>query len=205
MSIPESVFDDGTVPLVQYSDLRKQVKDGDLLLCSGNATFSKLIQTATHSNFSHVGFVMWLQPLGRLMVLESVESIGVRSVPLSSYLQDYNGSGTAYPGRFLIARHSGIGNGALSAGFAKFAIDMLGHSYDQDEIVRIAAHVASCGLLDDGDLQDVGKFICSEYVAACYRTLNVTITKGNCGFTAPSDFAKDTNVSAVALLKDTDS
>ena len=41
--ISETIFDDGTVDLVPYPELRGQVKDGDLLLCSGNATFSKLI------------------------------------------------------------------------------------------------------------------------------------------------------------------
>ena len=49
MAIPSTVFSDGSVPVVPYDKLREHIQDGDLLLCSGSATFSKLIKVATHS------------------------------------------------------------------------------------------------------------------------------------------------------------
>jgi hypothetical protein len=90
---------------MRYDELREQVQDGNLLLCSGSATFSKLIQMATRSIWSDVGLVMRLQAIDPVLVLESVESMGVRAVPLSSYVRDYSGLETGYPVRFLIARH----------------------------------------------------------------------------------------------------
>jgi hypothetical protein len=201
MAITSTVFSDGTVAVMAYDDLREQVQDGDLLLCSGSLTFSKLIQVATNSIWSHVGFVMWLRSIDRLMVLESVESIGVRGVPLSSYLKDYSGSGTGYPGRLLIARHAQVSGIALGVRFGQFAVDLLGHPYDKNEIARIAAHIASGGLALDSYFADAKQFICSEYVNACYERLGVSIQHGDHHFVAPADFANDSNVKGIAILK----
>ena len=43
----------------------------------------------TDSPWSHVGVVFWLKSIQRVLLLESVESIGVRFAPLSKYLSDY--------------------------------------------------------------------------------------------------------------------
>jgi hypothetical protein len=163
--------------------------------------FSRLIQKATNSIFSHVGFVMWLRSIDRLMVLESVESIGVRTVPLSNYLGDYNGTGAGYPGHLLIARHAGLAQVQLTQGFAQFAVDRFGFPYGKDEIIRIAAHIASAGILAGGDLRDAKQYICSEYAAACYERLGIHIQQHNPGFIAPADFAADTSISGIAILR----
>ncbi len=89
-----------------YSEYRGQIKNGDLLLCAGSSWFSRLIQWATESIWSHVGFVMRLDKIDRVMVLESVESQGVRTVPLRKYLNDYDNKGNPYPGGLVIARHA---------------------------------------------------------------------------------------------------
>jgi hypothetical protein len=34
MAITETVFSDGTVPAMQYSQFRLQAQDGDIMLCS---------------------------------------------------------------------------------------------------------------------------------------------------------------------------
>ena len=68
--------------------------------------FSRMIQKSTGSAWSHVGFVMRLDAIDRVMVLESVEPLGVRTVPLRKYLQDYDSRGNKpYPGGVVIARH----------------------------------------------------------------------------------------------------
>lgn len=201
MPISETVFTDGSVPAMAYDPFRATARDGDIMLCSGSAVFSTLIQKATGSIFSHVGFVMWLRSIDRLMVLESVESIGVRTVPLSSYLINYNGSGAGYPGRVLIARHADIANVPLNAGFGQFAVDRFGFPYDTDEIIRIATHIASGGLLAGGNLQDAREYICSEYAAACFRSLGIAVQQRNQGFIAPSDFAADPQIAGVAILR----
>ena len=47
---------------------------------------SQMIQAATDSIWSHVAFVVRLEVIDRIMVLESLEPVGVRTVPLSKYL-----------------------------------------------------------------------------------------------------------------------
>lgn len=52
-----------------------------------------MIQRATRSVWSHVAFVMRVDSIDRVMVLESREPIGVRTVPLRTYLADYDDEG----------------------------------------------------------------------------------------------------------------
>lgn len=88
-----------------YAQFRPKIASGDLLLCSGSGIFSRMIQAGTKSTWSHVGFVMRLGSIDRVMVFESVEPLGVRTIPLSKYLTDYDSKGNPYPGRIAIARH----------------------------------------------------------------------------------------------------
>ena len=106
MSIASKRFPKGTA--VDYDQFRPRIQSGDLLLCSGSGWLSRIIQKSTGSIWSHVGFVMRLDAIDRVMVLESVESIGVRTVPLRKYLLDYDNQNHPYPGGIVIARHSGF-------------------------------------------------------------------------------------------------
>ena len=44
------------VPCLPYNDIRPNIRSGDILMCSGSAVFSRLIQSATRSPWSHVGY-----------------------------------------------------------------------------------------------------------------------------------------------------
>lgn len=90
---------------MHYPDIRSRLRSGDLLLCSGKSWFSRLIQVATGSEWSHVGLILRLERLDRVMLLESVESVGVRAVPLSRYFENYQQTGQAYPGELAFYRH----------------------------------------------------------------------------------------------------
>ena len=74
--------------VTDYEKLRKSLQNGDVLICSGTGIFSSMIQQATGSVWSHVAFVLRLDSIDRVMLLESVEPIGVRTVRLSKYLED---------------------------------------------------------------------------------------------------------------------
>src|SRR5579862_2898879 len=123
-----------------YKELRHHIRSGDILLCSGNSTFSNLIKKATGSVWSHVGFILRLDAIDRIMVLESVESIGVRAIPLSNYVHDYNATGKGYPGRLLLARHQDVKEESI-AKLSRLAVDFLGYPYGKEEIIRIAARI----------------------------------------------------------------
>src|ERR1700748_1478275 len=82
-----------------YAAIRQQVRDGDLLFCSATDTFSRLIRWATRSPWSHVAIAYRLEAIDRVLVLECVEKIGVRAVPLSTFISQTSGGVHPYPGR----------------------------------------------------------------------------------------------------------
>lgn len=193
------------IPEEGYDALRPRIASGDLLLCSGTAFFSELIKQATGSCWSHVAFVLRLDAIDRVMVLESVESRGVRTMPLRNYVTDYNGTGAPYPGRILIARHGGLDRRKLKA-LSKKAVDLFGFPYDKDEIARIAfritagAAVGKLGFKMRGRLKRDREYICSEYAEECFRSVGVKIKPAQKGFVVPADFARQKHVHAVGVV-----
>jgi len=185
-----------------YKTIRHHIRSGDILLCSGSSTFSTLIQKATGSVWSHVGFVLRVDAIGRIMVLESVESIGVRAIPLSNYVRDYNASGLGYPGRLLLARHQDVKEENI-AKLSRSAVDFLGYPYGKEEIIRIAARIGlhSLGYNTEASLAPQREFICSEYAQACFQSIGVNIDYNRLGFIAPADFATHSRVDLICYIQ----
>lgn len=195
-------------PATDYEDIRKNLQNGDVLICSGTGVFSSMIQQVTESVWSHVAFVLRLDSIDRVMFLESVEPIGVRTVRLSKYLEDYGNDGKAYPGGLAIIRNKNfentVGHKKLTE-LAQYAVDQFGYPYDKDEITKIAARIlASKVPFTKKQLKKIEpdrEFICSEYVARCFDQVGLNIQWNQLGFIAPSDFAADPNFDLVAVLK----
>jgi hypothetical protein len=181
------------VPCLPYAQLRPLIRNGDLLLCSGHAAFSKMIQHATESLWSHIGFVLRMDSIDRIMLLESVESIGTRAVALSSYAHAYNGGATGYPGLCYLARHAQITwetAGALTT-FSQRAVDWLGFPYDTQMILRIALRVMAAKLgIKAEDIPQDRSFICSELVAECLASIGIQVPYADAGYISPADFAR---------------
>ena len=142
------------------------------------------------------------------MVLESVESQGVRTVPLSKYLNDYDSEGTPYNGGVIIARHAEFEKKATEAKlkkFGQFAVSLFGYPYDKDEIVKIALRITGpmlgLGSKERKALDSDREFICSEYVYNCYKNMAISVEHDRRGFIAPADFARNKHVSLVGVLK----
>ena len=188
----------------RYEDVRPLVESGDMLLCSGSAMFSKMIQKATNSAWSHVAFVLRLNAIDRVMVLESVERLGVRTVPLSNYVRDHNGTGSGYPGKLLIARHAGftrVDQKKLTS-MSRFAVGLFGYPYDRDEIVRIAARIGkSLFGFESSDVRRDREYICSEYAWECFKRVGIEVPYDARGFIAPADFARDRHIKAIAAIR----
>ena len=180
------------VPCMPYAAIRDQVRTGDLLLCSGSSLFSTLIQYATDSIWSHVGLLFRLdRRYDRILVLESVESVGVRPVPMSYYISAYNDTDVGYPGRVYIARHAGFPlDGARIITAAQNAVDSFGsHYYTKQETMGLAARVVAekLGMLAPPRASS-RHFICSEYVEPFLASVGLTIPHGPWGFIAPADY-----------------
>ncbi len=184
---------------VRYDEVRARIQNGDLLLCSGNYMFSKLIQKATDSCWSHVAFVLKVDAIDRVMVLESIEGKGVRTVALSEYVRNFEGTGCGYQGRLAIARHEDFAAKASPERLkemSQFAVDRFAYPYDDEEIARITARIVGSALgFKKGEIERDQEYICSEYVFECYQRLGIDIPYDKRGFVAPADFARDKKVS----------
>jgi len=204
MTVPTNIFD--VMPARPYEDLRPKIQNGDILLFSGTERFSRLIQWATHSPWSHVGFIFKLPQLDRLMILQSVTGAGVSTVSLSGLV---NGSGShqaPYAGRLLIARHADfaslVSNPKLRE-MSAFAVDRFGSPYATSEILKVMLRIGAgwLHLRLPPLMQPDDEYICSEYAAACYAKIGVKIEWDGLGFIAPADFAWDTKVSPVGVIQ----
>jgi len=199
-----------TPPSPYDSSLRASLKTGDLLLCSGRGVFSELIQQATDSPWSHVALIVRLDDIDRILLFESVETFGVRTVPLSRYLSDYNHQGQPYPGGLAVVRHRTLARDQSPSTIARmlqFAVDQFGSAYNRNEIVRIAARILGNSLQPGAAVPKSlpGKaFICSEYVADCFAQAGVVLQPGPCGYVTPGDFANPNLVDLISVLQPLD-
>lgn len=190
------------IPTKNYQQIRPHIRSGDILLCSGSAFFSTLIQNATKSMWSHVGFILRIEQIDRVMVLESVESIGVRTVPLCSYVRDYNGTKKPYPGRIMLARHRQLKQENISK-LSRYSTDLLGRPYNTEEIARIATRIGmnSIGINDNRHTLPQHEYICSEYAYVCFKSIGIEIEYNPMGFIAPVDFARCKEVEPICFIE----
>ena len=188
-----------------YAKVRKLVRDGDLLLCSATDPFSKVIRWSTRTPWSHIAIAYRIPSLDRVMVFEAVEKIGVRTVPLSSFISRTSGGVHPYPGKILLARDQRVETlgPKKSKAMYDFAFGCLGDRFAAGEIAKIAARLAF-GRLARKMPRFLGakdEFICSEYVARCYAKAGLKIPWDGLGFVAPGDFALAPDVIAVAQIQ----
>ncbi len=171
---------------VKYEDIRSTLKTGDLVFCSGNYLFSRLIQRFTKSLWSHVGMVYYDTALDRMLILESEKLYGVRFAPLSKYMKDYHGKNKPYKGLIAVARlEPELDLEQLKKGIS-FGMDELTKPYDDWEILRIAMRI----LFKRGRRVKDRKYICSELVQVCFKQFDIVFNYRN-KIISPDDIWKD--------------
>ena len=190
---------------VPYPKARGLVRNGDLLLCSATDPFSQLIRWSTRTPWSHIAIAYRIESLDRVMVFEAVEKIGVRTVPLSTFISKTSGGVSPYPGRILLARDQrfeGLDDKKKRAMY-DFAFGCLGDRFAPGEILKIGLRLlfGRTGRKMPHFLGPRDEFICSEYVARCYAKAGLEIPWDGLGYVAPGDFALAPDVNAVAQIK----
>jgi hypothetical protein len=160
---------------IPYQDAKSMFKSGDILLCSGNGAVSTLIKEMTNGVFSHTAILLELPITGQWLVLESIESIGVRCVTLEDgYLKNYKNTNNPYDGTLVLARHQDMEDisSEINLLYQK-AFELTGELYSEADIFRIATRIAlnKLGIQEDGRIIDDNKYICSEYVYVCLAIL----------------------------------
>src|ERR1700743_809263 len=134
MTIPDDALE--TFKPKSYAQVRKLVQDGDLFLCQGNDPFSKLIRWSTKSPWSHIAIAFRIDSLDKVIVIESVQNIGVRAVDLAEVCSRDSTGKSPYPGKILLARHNAYGGGPEDPKvrkMAEFAFDHLGNKFAPNE------------------------------------------------------------------------
>ena len=189
-----------------YAAIRELVRDGDLLLCSATDPFSRLIRWATRSPWSHVAIAFRLEEIDRVMVIECVQTLGVRAVPLSTFISRTSNGTHPYPGQILLARHKGLTAKSRRnpmKKMAEFAFDRLGDRYSGMEMGKIALRIIVGRFRRKlhPSLGPKNEFICSEYAARCMEAISVEIPWDGLGFMAPANFADDRRIEAVAQVR----
>jgi hypothetical protein len=184
------------LPIVPFAALRPQLRTGDLLFISGNYASSTRIRAFTHSPWSHVGLILQLPILDRVLLLESVEQIGVRLIPLSKYMDDYDDGGKPYDGVLVVARVEGVTQ-KTAQGLMQFGADELGRPYNQEEIA----------VLFDPDALQKGRppagervYVCSELIQACFHHAGLDFPNDPGGFISPENIWADARVSLLARI-----
>jgi len=177
--------------LSRYEDIRGEIRTGYLLFCAGNYALSRIIQHFSDSMFSHVGLLYCWND--RVLVFESVEDDGVRLVPLSHYVRDYENSGAAYDGRLFVGRHDGpVPHDQVLAMLGR-AADELNRRYDKEEMIEILARI-TIGL---GKHQDDDAYICSEFVDRCFKEIGIAFDRDPEDYIFPEHIAADPDVQAL--------
>jgi hypothetical protein len=198
-----------TLKPLPLNEISGRIRDGDLLLCSGNDPFSRLIGWATKSPWTHIAIAYRWPEIGRIMVFESVEKIGVRTVPIESFVSRSSEGTEPYPGKIILARHEqmadrlGKAGSAASVRLADTAVDRFGYPFAPMEIARIGLRIlfGAADMKTPRHLIPKKEFICSEYVGKCMQALGIQIPWDGKGFIAPGDFAAAPEVHALAQFK----
>lgn len=174
---------------VPYKNIREYLKTGDIVFCSGSYLFSKAIQKLTKSTWSHVAVIYKDEELGRVLVLEAEPRIGIRLIPLSSYLKDYSYTRRPYKGKIFITQlNTHLENENLNKGIS-FGLDELTRPYDNWEIFRIFLRI----LFKIGKKEKNRNYICSELVQAIYAKAGIFF-KLEDSYVSPDTIWKDERV-----------
>lgn len=180
--------------VLPYAALRDELQSGDIFFGSSDYILGRAIRATTDSPWSHVGIVLRFDDFDRLLLLESVEDVGVRFAPLSKYFTNYV-AGEPYNGRLVIARFRGLTGGLLN-GLSRFGMDELTRPYDVAEIAKIAARIA----LGLGRSHRDRDYICSELVYECFRAGGYDFEFDQKGFISPENIWRDANVELVGRI-----
>jgi hypothetical protein len=197
------------LPPQSFATISRKVRDGDILLCAANDPFSRLIAWSTKSPWTHVALAWRWPALGRLIVFECVQQLGVRATPLDRFIRETSSGQRPYPGKIILARHQGVSrkspadHAELIKDLADFALDRIGDRFSSAESLKIALRII-VGRLDRRMPKSLGPdnaFICSEFVAKCFARIDIQIEWDGLGFIAPVDVAHDPQVRAIARFR----
>lgn len=182
MAITPAPLRDGQELL--YSDVRDQIRTGDILLFQGTSLLSRVIRWGSRSVYSHAGFAAWWDQ--RLLVFQA-SSRGAEVLPASSAVDAYDGQVDWYS---LRAEHRLPKEAAEQ--LITHAVTLLGRSYSSAGLVDLMWRMARGqfrGRPDPKACPDT--LFCSQYVSYCFRMVGPDlVTDADDGSTSPADLSR---------------
>jgi Permuted papain-like amidase enzyme, YaeF/YiiX, C92 family len=177
------------LPVIRYEKIRDYLETGHIFFTSGSYLFSGIIQRLTKSVWSHVAIIYKDEKLGRVLVLEAEPYVGIRLIPLSKYISDYQGKKRPYKGQVVVAKlNFDLEEKRLNKAIS-FGLDELTRPYDNWEIVRIMLRI----LFRIGKRERNRSYICSELVRDSFAKAGV-IFNMNDSYISPQEIWKDPRV-----------
>ena len=169
-------------PLV-YSDIRDEVRTGDILLFQGTSRLSRVIRWGSGSNYSHAGFAAWWDR--RLLVFQA-SGRGAEVLPMSSAVDAYDGQVDWYALRAAHRLSSECEHQLIT-----HAVTLLGRAYSSAGLVDLMWRMALGrfrGRPDPKACPD--SLFCSQYVSYCFRMVGPDLVLGtDDGSTSPADLS----------------
>lgn len=165
---------------VHYAGIRREIRDGDILLFRGKSWISRVICRVTGSPYSHAAIVAWWDD--RLMVLEAVGK-GVVVSRMSLVVNQYSGKVELWTTDESLARAEVI----------RTAQRLLGKRYSPSKLIRnLGRLVFGRPRHDETDPEaPPADFVCSEFVSRVWRAGGVDLVRDSPDmYTKPSDIAK---------------
>lgn len=177
---------------ITYNEIRKEIKNGDILMYKGKGTVSSIIKFLTHSQYSHAGVAVWWNE--RMMVMEAVGK-GVILSPLSRNIEHFKGDVEWFQYKGGISKEDRIkiivrGQKELGKKYATWKVVWFGIK------IYLKLHLKK----DNATKSD--RLFCSEYVSAMYGAINLDLDmdKANRN-TSPDDIVKSVKTEMKGILK----
>lgn len=176
--------------MTRYTEIRDQLKTGDIVLLSGKGLLSLGIKLITRSRWSHVGMVLRHQ--GQVQIWESTRECNVSLKLLSNRIGDIQDqSGEIALRRLTEVEFDANDHTKLS----KLREALKGRPYEDDEIELLkAAYDGPFGQ----NKEDLDSVFCSELVAEAYQCLGLLDNRTASNEYTPKDFSQ---ASGLTLLK----
>lgn len=165
----------------RYELLRENFQTGDLIFFAGNHWLSNLIGWRSKGAWSHVGIVVRIEEINRVFLVESILGVGVRMIPMSFLLKDYNGRKQAYNGRVAWTRYTDLPHDKVLT-IKEFVLDNLSKQYDKRESYRILWRT----IVGKEKIFHDDKYTCSEYVREAFRRAGIYLKYERGDFVSPS-------------------
>lgn len=133
--------------VMQYQDIRSQIKSGDLFAWRNNSLFDRLIRIWTAGSYNHVG-IAWVK-WGRVFVLQDRMQDGIDMVALSRQL----------PCDWIST------NAIWNDEVEEFAFQNMGQHYGHINILTAALNTKPIG----------NAMVCSEYASAILKKAGIVL------------------------------